>query len=52
MAKKNPYGRRGSPAHRHRIGQVEEKLTSNGWQTVAGEIYYQNVNMVAIFQTW
>jgi len=33
---KNPYGRRGSPAHRHRIGQVEQKLTSNGWQTVAG----------------
>jgi hypothetical protein len=32
----NPWGRRGSPAHRGRIREVESRFTDRGWNVVAG----------------
>ncbi len=32
----NPYGRLGSPAHRARIGDAEERFADQGWKTISG----------------
>ncbi|MFA7486382.1 MAG: RHS repeat-associated core domain-containing protein, partial [Phycisphaerae bacterium] len=32
----NPWGRRGSPAHRDKISQVETRFNDKGWKTVSG----------------
>jgi len=32
----NPYGRRGSPAHRQKICEVENRLAKRGWITRSG----------------
>jgi len=32
----NRWGSRGSPAHRGRIGEAEQRLQAKGWKTVAG----------------
>jgi hypothetical protein len=32
----NPWGKRGSPAHRARIEEAQERFTSNGWDVVSG----------------
>jgi hypothetical protein len=32
----NPWGRRGSPAHRARIYEAEQRFTARGWEVVAG----------------
>jgi RHS repeat-associated protein len=33
---RNPWGRRGSPAHRDRIHEVEARFRGQGWSTVSG----------------
>lgn len=32
----NPWGRRGSPAHRDKIDQVEQRFKDKGWDTFSG----------------
>jgi RHS repeat-associated protein len=33
---RNPWGRRGSPAHRRKIDQVESRFRNKGWKHIAG----------------
>lgn len=35
-AVRNPWGRRGSPAHRARIAEAESRLGDAGWDTFSG----------------
>jgi uncharacterized protein RhaS with RHS repeats len=32
----NPWGRRGSPAHKARIAEAEKRLSDKGWRTKSG----------------
>jgi len=45
---RNPYGRIGSPAHRARILEVQERLKAKGWKVFAGGAEKNDCSGIAI----